>query len=168
MNNFFIRQSTIEDIPRLQEIFAIARKFMKETDNPDQWGEDYPSEELLKEDIASGDSFVCIQEGRIVGTFVLRGGNDPTYDVIYDGAWLNDLPYATIHRIASSGEVKGIMHQTMDFALKHYNTIRIDTHRDNKVMQNAILKEGFAYCGIIYCWNGSERLAYQHTEAWKR
>ena len=49
----------------------------------------------------------------------------------------------------------------MEFALHHYDTIRIDTHRDNKVMQNAIAKAGFEYCGIIHCWNGDERLAYQ-------
>ncbi len=164
MPNISIRKSSTSDIPRLQEIFAIARKFMAETGNPTQWTADYPSEELLLNDISSGDSYVCIMDDRIVGTFVLRGGNDPTYDVIYDGEWLNDLPYATIHRIASSGEMKGIMHLAMEFALQHYHTIRIDTHRDNTVMQNAILKEGFTYCGIIHCWNGSERLAYLATK----
>ncbi len=163
MKDIIIRQTCVEDIPRLMEIFTIARRFMNETGNPNQWSDDYPGEELLRNDIKSSDGFVCILEGKIVGTFVLRGGNDPTYDVIYEGAWLNDLPYATIHRIASSGEVKGIMHIAMKFALQRYRTIRIDTHRDNMVMQNCIRKEGFAYCGIIHCWNGSERLAYQYT-----
>ncbi len=161
MNNIIIRNTTKDDIPHLQEIFAIARRFMAETGNPHQWTEDYPSEELLRNDIESGDSYVCINDDRIVGTFVLRGGNDPTYDAIYNGEWLNDLPYATIHRIASGGEIKGIMHLAMKFALKRHHTIRIDTHCDNMVMQNAIRKEGFIYCGIIHCWNGSERLAYQ-------
>ncbi len=160
MHSIHIRRSTPEDIPRLQEIYAIAREFMVGTGNPHQWDADYPSMGLLLEDVGSGDSYVCMQEGRIVGTFVLRGGADPTYEVI-DGAWLNDLPYATIHRIASSGEVKGIMYLTMQFALQHYQNIRIDTHRDNIVMQNALRKEGFTYCGIIRCWNGNERLAYQ-------
>ncbi len=164
-NDILIRRSSVDDIPRLHEIFAIARTFMAETGNPHQWADDYPSEELLLSDIESGDSYVCLMDDKIVGTFVLRGGNDPTYDIIYDGSWLNDLPYATIHRIASSGEQKGIMHLAMQFALHHYNTIRIDTHRDNSVMQNAIRKEGFVYCGIIHCWNGSERLAYQFTQS---
>lgn len=30
-------------------------------------------------------------------------------------------------------------------------------------MQAAILKEGFSYCGVIRCWNGTERLAYQYV-----
>lgn len=162
-NNLFIRKSIVTDIPRMMEIFAIARRFMKETGNPNQWADNYPSEDLLKEDIQSGDSYVCISENNIVATFVLRGGKDPTYDIIYDGEWKNDLPYATIHRIASSREAKGIFNSVMGFTLQTYLSIRIDTHRDNKVMQQAILKSGFEYCGIIYCWNGDERLAYQFT-----
>ncbi len=159
MQEILIRPSSIADIPRLLEIFTAARKFMTATGNPHQWDENYPSKELLLDDIKSGDSYVCLKEGNIVGTFVLRKGEDPTYKVI-DGAWLNDSPYATIHRIASSGEVKGIMQLAMQFARQHYQNIRIDTHRDNIVMQNALRKEGFVYCGIIHCWNGSERLAY--------
>ena len=156
-----IRKATLEDIPRMQEIFAISRKFMAETGNPNQWADTYPSVELLKEDINSGDSYLCLNEGKMVATFVLRSGNDPTYDKIYEGAWKNENPYATIHRIASSGEVKGIFKTVIEYALQYYDTIRIDTHRDNKVMQNAIAKAGFEYCGIIHCWNGDERLAYQ-------
>lgn len=156
-----IRQTNEADISRLHEVFAIARNFMIQTDNPNQWAPTYPSSEQLLADIASGDSYVCIHEGVIVATFVLRGGNDPTYDVIYEGHWLNDAPYATIHRIASTGQVHGIFSAVLRFALERYNTIRIDTHRDNHVMQHLILSSGFKYCGIIHCWNGDERLAYQ-------
>jgi len=39
--------------------------------------------------------------------------------------------------------------------------IRIDTHKDNRIMQHNIEKHGFTYCGIIYLANGDERLAYQ-------
>ena len=162
-----IRQSTLADIPCLQEIFAIARRFMAATGNPNQWADDYPGEELLRSDIASGDSYVVILDGRIVATFLMRVGIDPTYNVIYGGQWLNDFPYATIHRIASSGEVKGILHLAVQFALQKYGSIRIDTHSDNRVMQNAIIKEGFVYCGIIYCWSGAARLAYQYTKTGK-
>lgn len=158
-----IRQSTLADMPHMMEIFAIARNIMAETGNPNQWAPNYPSVEQLTDDINRGDSFLCLENGKATATFVLRGGNDPTYDVIYDGAWLNDKPYATIHRIASNGEVKGIFRKTMEYALSHYDTLRIDTHRDNKVMQHAIEKAGFIYCGIIHCWNGDERLAYQYN-----
>lgn len=160
-----IRRATYEDIPRLKEIFAIARKFMAETGNANQWAPDYPSEELIRKDIESGDCHVVLYGGKIVATFVLRPGIDPTYNNIYDGKWLNDLPYATIHRIASSGELKGVMHLVMLYAKQCYKNIRIDTHRDNLVMRRLIEKEGFKHCGTIRCWNGSERLACQLTFA---
>lgn len=157
-----IRKARLEDIPSMLEIFAVARQFMAKTGNPNQWADTYPSIELLTADIESGDSYLCLLEEMIVATFVLRDGDDPTYDMIYEGAWQNDHPYATIHRIASNGEVKGIFSTVMSFALQHHHTIRIDTHRDNVVMQNILQKSGFVYCGIIHCWNGDERLAYQY------
>lgn len=159
-----IRRATLADIPEMLRIFASARQFMAQTGNPSQWADNYPSLELLTEDINNQDSYVCLQNDKIVATFVLREGNDPTYDTIYEGAWPSDSPYATIHRIASNGEAKGILHMAVKFALKKHHTLRIDTHRDNKVMQNAILKEGFIYCGIIHCWSGDERLAYQYHQ----
>ena len=156
-----IRKAVREDLPRMQEIFALARKFMAETGNPRQWAGDYPSNELLLKDIGNSDSFVVTDSGSIIATFVLRAGEDPTYKEIREGQWLDDGPYATIHRIASDGSRKGIVHLVTQYALAQYDSIRIDTHRDNSVMRNALLREGYRYCGIIHCWNGSERLAYQ-------
>ena len=163
--SIIIRKSTPEDLTRLMEIFAHARSFMVSTGNPDQWAEDYPGRELLLKDIGSSDSYVVQAGSTVVATFVLRAGDDPTYRVIYDGEWPDDGPYATIHRIASDGSRKGILHLVMKFALERFSSIRIDTHRDNRVMRAAILREGFRYCGIIRCWNGTERLAYQYGPA---
>lgn len=159
-----IRKTTTSDIPRLQEIFSLAREFMKETGNVHQWADDYPSKELLEGDIRHGDSYVCVYDDIVEATFVLREGKDPTYDKIYDGSWIADCPYVTIHRIASSGNQHGVFASVMDFAKEKYDSIRIDTHKDNKVMQHSIIKSGFQYCGIIHCWNGSERLAYQYVK----
>ena len=159
-----IRQTAPEDLSRLKEIFAIARKFMSETGNPGQWDENYPGDQLLREDMDSGDSYVIQKGNTTVATFVLRGGIDSTYNVIYDGQWLNEEPYAVIHRVASSGEVKGIIRVVLDFARQQYRNIRVDTHADNKVMQHLMQKEGFRYCGVIHCWNGTERLAYQYAQ----
>lgn len=156
-----IRPTTLSDIPRLREVFAAARSFMAATGNPHQWAASYPSDAQLQSDIESGDSYVVIHEDVIVATFVLRGGDDPTYATIYEGAWPNDRPYATIHRIASAGVVGGIFDAVLRFALSRYSTLRIDTHRDNQVMRRLVERAGFVYCGIIHCWNGDERLAYQ-------
>ena len=39
--------------------------------------------------------------------------------------------------------------------------MKIDTHRENRVMQKLLEKNGFTYCGIIYAEDGSRRMAYQ-------
>lgn len=155
-----IRRATERDIPRMKEIFRRARQFMAAQGNPTQWTEGYPDETLIREDIAQGDCFVCQADGETIATFVLRSGDDPTYATIHDGQWPDDRPYATIHRIASSGDRHGIFHHVIRYALTRYDTLRIDTHADNAPMRHAIAKEGFAYCGRIHCRNGDERLAF--------
>lgn len=158
-----VRRSEVGDLPRLLEIFNLARRYMRSTGNLSQWDDSYPGEDLLRSDIESGDSYVCLLNGRIVGTFLLRGGDDPTYSTIYGGRWFNDLPYATLHRVASSGEARGLLHLAVAFALQRYSNLRIDTHRDNAPMRRAVEREGFRYCGIIRCWNGTDRLAFQYA-----
>ena len=97
---------------------------------------------------------------RIVAYFALLPSPEPTYDVI-DGAWLTDEPYGVIHRMASYPEVHGIFSTIINYAASRFAHLRIDTHRDNRIMQHLIEKHGFTYCGIIWLDDGSERLAYE-------
>ncbi len=134
-----IRKSTELDVGRMMEIFAHARRFMAEHGNPNQWGpRNWPPEALIRQDIEEGNSYVCIDEGRIVGTFFFVFGKDaePTYAVITGGAWLDDSPYGVIHRIASDGTKKGVGECCINWALQQCPHLRVDTHEDNKVVQN--------------------------------
>ena len=70
-------------------------------------------------------------------------------------------PYGVIHRIASYLEVHGVFSAIIDFAAARYPHLRIDTHRDNRIMQHLIDAAGFSYCGIIWLEDGTERLAYE-------
>jgi len=99
-------------------------------------------------------------EKSIVAYFALLPSPEPTYDVI-DGAWLTDGPYGVIHRMASYPEVHGIFSTVIDYAATRYAHLRIDTHRDNRIMQHLIGKHGFTCCGIIWLQDGTERLAYE-------
>ena len=47
-----VRKAVIDDLPQIMEIFDHARKFMKQTGNPTQWGDNYPPEEVVIDDIA--------------------------------------------------------------------------------------------------------------------
>ena len=148
-----IRKSSVEDIPAIMAIYAHARVFMAEHGNPDQWGPtNWPPEALIRADIEQGNSYVCIHEGSVVGTFFYVFGKDiePTYAEIDDGAWLDNGPYGVVHRIASSGTVKGVGEFCINWAFSQCAHLRIDTHADNTVMRNLLRKLGFVHCGTIY------------------
>ena len=155
-----IRLAKMEELPRLMEIFERAKRFMAAHGNGGQWINGYPSEELIRSEIEAGHCFACEEGGEVVGTFCYIDGVDPTYLKIYDGAWLNDEPYAVIHRLASSGKRKGIGEECFRWAFGRKRNIRVDTHRDNIVMQRLLEKLGFSRRGIFYLLNGSERIAY--------
>lgn len=159
-----IRPAQKSDLPAIEQVYAAARAYMVKSGNPHQWGDGHPHRELLEDDIEKGNLYVCEIDGEIRGSFALLFGDDPTYNYIEDGRWPNDLPYATIHRIASDGQVKGIFTQCFEYALSRADEIRIDTHHDNKTMQHVVQKHGFRRCGIIYLENGDPRIAYQYSK----
>ena len=163
MNELSIRKTTAGDLADVLSVYESARSFMRENGNETQWQGGYPDEELIAADIRQGYSYVCLDQDRIVGVFSLIPGEDPTYGVIVGGQWLNDHPYATVHRIAVSGGRRGAATFCMDWCFDKYRNIRVDTHRDNLPMQKLLIKKGYTYCGIIYVADGSERLAYQKT-----
>lgn len=159
-----IRQTELRDLPVVMSIYDIARKFMQEHGNPNQWINGYPSEEYILEEINDKHSFVCEnEEGMIIGTFCFIMGEDPTYARIDNGQWLNDAPYGVIHRMAANGKEKGIADQCIEWCFRRHHNIRVDTHHDNVVMQNILKKNGFIECGIIYTHNGTPRIAYQKS-----
>lgn len=149
------------EIDLLMEKYRDARRFMREHGNPDQWGNNYPPRKIVEKDVQEGNCYVCEEEGRIVGVFYYRKGRDADYAVIEEGQWLSDAPYGVVHRIVSDGTVKGTASFCLSWAFGQCGNLRIDTHRDNKVMQKLLRKNGFSYCGLIHIGDGSERLAYQ-------
>ena len=157
-----ITKAKYDDLEMIIPIYDYARSFMTDNGNPNQWINGYPSREIIAEDINNDSFYVCKnEEESIVGAFTFIIGNDPTYEKIYCGKWLNDKPYGVIHRLVSNGTTHGITKNCIEWCLKQIQNIRIDTHADNKIMQSLILKIGFEYCGIIHTHNGTERLAYQ-------
>ena len=145
-----IRSTEIKDLPLVMEIYDYARAFMRATGNTTQWIDGYPSEALIRREIEESHSFACIDE-------------DPTYQQIYEGTWLNNEPYGVIHRLATNGKQKGVSETCLNWCFERWPNLRVDTHRDNKVMQHILTKYGFQRCGIIYVKNGTERIAYQMT-----
>lgn len=159
-----IRRSTKNDIDEVLKIFEVARKFMKDSGNPNQWKDSYPEITLIESDIENNISFVCVDEGKIVGTFVYFEGEEPTYADIHNGQWLNDEPYGVVHRVASAAGKRGVASFCLNWSFGQCRNLKIDTHRDNIPMHNLLNKNGFYRCGIIYLKDGDERIAYQKVD----
>ena len=158
-----IRKSTINDLPFIIKLINDGRQKMISEGNTTQWTNGHPSNEQIISDIKNGVSHLIVdkQTQHPLATFALIEGPDPTYAQIYDGQWLNTLPYYVIHRVASAPGVHGIMRMVLNYAFSFTNTIRIDTHQDNRTMRALLQKYGFTYCGIILLENGDPRLVYQ-------
>lgn len=133
---------------------------MRADGNLHQWSDKYPDEETLLSDIARGELYIAHDGNEIYGVFMLSFSGEDTYKEI-QGAWINDEPYAVIHRIASFGKGKKLLKDAINFAFEKTNNIRIDTHEDNNIMRTLLKKLGFIYTGIIHLKNGDERRAYQ-------
>ena len=155
-----IRPATPAEWEEIQEIYAIARAFMIQNGNPRQWADYYPPQELTRTDIARGNCYLCIRDGRIQGVCAALPEEDPYYKVI-DGKWLNEDPYCAVHRVASRMEVPGVAGEMLDWALERWGNLRIDTHDDNLPMQRLLAKKGFTLCGRFIFEDGMSRLAYQ-------
>ena len=168
-----IRKARTKDIIDIMQVMEAGKKIMRQSGNMRQWENGYPSEEVIISDIEKHGGFVIEEDSskdlstsRIVGYFAFLPSPESTYLKIYNGEWIDDtLPYHVIHRIASYPEVHSIFNDIIAFCFLHDANIRIDTHKDNYIMQHNIEKHGFTYCGIIYLANGDERLAYQKINA---
>ena len=135
-----IRKTMINELEILIEMYAKARSFMAAHGNPDQWKNGYPSRDRVIADIESGCSYVCEHDGRIIATFFYKKGDDATYREIFDGQWLNNTPYGVVHRITSDGTVKGAASFCFDWAFEQCGNLKIDTHKDNYIMQKMLEK----------------------------
>ena len=109
-----IRRAAAADQPQLMAIYRTAQEYMLQTGNPTQWGRSYPSPELIRSDIAQGICRVLSDEAGIHGVFALLDTPEPTYSRI-EGAWRNDAPYLTIHRLAGDGRTHGLFRCAADY-----------------------------------------------------
>ena len=157
-----IRAARRSDIRVIMKVLDAAKGIMRSSGNMLQWNDSYPSRKTIRNDIRNGAAFVVEDDGAIVAYLAYVQSPEPTYSYIEGGEWQSDArPYHVIHRIGSLPDSHGIFKSIMDWCFEHDPNIRIDTHRDNHIMQHCILKYGFTYCGIIYLESGDQRLAYQ-------
>lgn len=155
-----IRQAVTRDFERVAEIYAVARAFMVKTGNPTQWAGGYPSDAIIRADIQNGSLYVLEGCGQLHGVFAFFPEGDPDYDAI-PSFGEKGVPYGAIHRVASAGTAKGVLAAIVAFCLARRPCLKIDTHKDNTVMQRALEKQGFVSFGTFKIPNVGERILYQ-------
>ena len=164
---FRIRRAEMGDVGQIMPVFAQARAAIA-TLGIDQWQDGYPTERHITDDIEKGYGFVLCVKGTVQGYFAMLPDGEPTYDKIYDGAWLTDGAYLTVHRVATSDAVRGqgAAAKAMQYARGNalrlgLPAVRSDTHKGNVRMRKFLEKQGYLLCGTIYLASGSERVAYE-------
>ncbi len=162
-----IRLATHYDIDTILSIMDSATRHLHSS-GIQQWAVGiYPVRAHILFDITNCNGFVCQENGRIIGYCAVVCGEEPSYLRIYDGQWLTNRSYLTIHRVAVDiGCIRmGVAQQFMEFAkiMAKCNgcNIRIDTHVDNKPMLKLIDENAFTYCGLIHVTDETERLAFE-------
>ena len=162
-----LRKSTQSDINSIMKIIGQAQEYFKKN-NRDQWQNDYPNHETIKNDIDKEESYVLINNNEILATVAISFNVEKNYGVIYDGRWLSNENYAVVHRVAVDKDHKGkglsgkVFMGLEEICLdNNIRSIKIDTHKENLSMQKFLKKHGFKYCGIIYLPDKSERIAFE-------
>lgn len=152
-----IRLANYNDINQIMDVICDAKKYLK-SQNSLQWNleDGYPSIDTFKDDINKKQCYVYLIDNKIVATMVIVKEKDINYQQIYEGEWLSNGTYYSIHRIAVSNDFhhKNIGVELLNYAIaigkkEGINSIRIDTHKQNIPMINTLSKTGFKYCGFI-------------------
>ena len=160
MRNF--RKATNDDLDIVLNIIHDGKERLSQA-GVDQWQQDGPDVERLKNDIELNQLYV-LEKSSIIGVCAIIQGLDPNYLTI-EGAWLSEGPDAAIHRFAIAKEWygTGVSHELMRYAIETsiYPSVRIDTHHENVAMRKLIERNGFVYCGIITLSNGELRDAFE-------
>lgn len=161
------RKATKTDIDSIMNIIKQAQAYFKQY-GINQWQNNYPNLETIRNDLKNENSYVLLKENNIVATTAVSFDGEKTYDRIYDGQWLSNNSYAVIHRIAVDNTYKGaglasqIIKNVEKLCLnRDIYSIKVDTHEDNLSMQKFLKKNAFKYCGVIYLEDGNKRVAFE-------
>ena len=165
-----LRKAKITELDEIMLIIEDGREFLRQQ-GINQWQHGSPSKEMIEQDIKEQTSYVYEIDRNIVATAMLTN-YDRDYEN-YPTLWSKCDNYLVIHRMATLKNIRnqGIGRQflsaIMDFAKKeNIDYIRIDTHKDNKIMRKFLSNFGFVELGEIKLimknnLDDKERIAYE-------
>ena len=165
-----LRKVKSEELDEIMLIIEDGREFLRQQ-RINQWQHGSPSKETIVQDIKNQTSYVYEIDRNIVATAMLTN-HDRDYEN-YPTLWSKCDNYLVIHRIATiknkrnQGVGRQFLSAIVEFAKKeNIDYIRIDTHKDNKIMRKFLSDFGFVKLGEIKLTmknnlDDKERIAYE-------
>ena len=154
------------DLEQILEIYAHARKAMEDSGNPTQWGDSYPPQEMLEEDIDSNRLFVYMVNGRLEAVFASSSGRTPPTrkSRTASGSTMRCLtaPSTGWPRRVTAGAWRLRSSHGASSTARACGPTPTPTTRSCSIF---LEKNGFARCGIIHVEDGTPRVAYQKLSA---
>lgn len=166
-----VREAFMTDLDEVMSILNHAADFLRDSGSPQWSNQDRPTKTELKHKIKSNLTYVLLLNNQIVATATLNLEEEAGYADIKYGSWQDMvMPYVSIHRFAVSSYVsgRGYAKLFLDILVKllleqGLCDIRIDTHPQNKSMQQVVSQTGFIFSGVIELpVEHGERYAYQY------
>ena len=165
-----LRKAKSTELDEIMLIIEDGREFLPQQ-GINQWQHGSPSKETIEQDIKEQTSYVYEIDRNIVATAMLTN-YDRDYEN-YPTLWSKCDNYLVIHRVATLKNIRnqGIGRQFLsaivEFVKKeNIDYIRIDTHKDNKIMRKFLSDFGFVELGEIKLTmknnsDDKERIAYE-------
>lgn len=152
-----IRKARLEDLPIIMQIVKEVIPLMHASGNT-QWGEDYPTEEVFREDIL--EETLYLSEGNDEGKHIIEGFiciNQDESEEYIPLKWQADSKAVVLHRMAVSPRSRGcgVASKLIAFAeevatQESISWIKTDTNEANTIMKAMLEKRGYQYVGQVY------------------
>ena len=162
-----IRLAFPNEVDAVMKVIEDARKTLAKAGS-DQWQNGYPNDDIIIDDIISGQAYVALEEGELLAYAAVTKSPEVAYEAIYEGAWQGgETEYLVFHRIAVAADVQGqgVAQTFLEGLIEGFDYLdfRSDTHAENKPMQHIFEKLGFKKVGKVPV--DGERLAYQKLKS---
>ena len=165
-----LRKAKITELDEIMLIIEDGRDFLRQQ-RINQWQHGSPDKETIEQDIKNQISYIYEIDRNIVATAMLTN-YDRDYEN-YPTLWSKCDNYLVINRIATiknkrnQGVGRQFLSAIVEFAKKeNIDYIRIDTHKDNKIMRKFLSDFGFVELDEIKLTmknslDDKERIAYE-------
>lgn len=165
----YYRVATLKDLEQVMEAVEYSREVLRLQGNG-QWQDGYPNRDDFINDINSQRLFVIYDQNNPDNVIALCAltYREEDYHHLYEGAWLTNLPYMVMHRVAIKEKYQGLGYGKLLFKLfedqaklEGYRSLRVDTHEGNAIMRHLIAQAGFSYCGKAILTPDKDRMVFE-------